>query len=778
MAAQALAVEPHASQPLPCAGNTDVGTFRLYLLPEKGDQALDVKNANRISAGSRLVCEPVRRPDSAGSKGEVAIVLVAVHAPHIQVLDPKKATARAEWKVAHDASIVALVYGPGGLSIGKVKSLVDKHEELLTELADYADKTQQVEALVASMSAADQTGSNVNAAISGFSKRYGVTMSKLDPKAAGDQQASTLLTALMPSMTTYDPLASKQTVMQQSAGLAASVAGLFFGTPVGLAAGGAALLQNMRTLMFPNTDFRTAFSQANAPSNAVALCAKTQAAKSRTKVAYLWAHRVSNLPKPTVALEGETHLPLGSKSAVKLRAANGSSVGDMRPARDWRLIPASGGAAVPVAAAVTTGGTFEVDLAKSKATPGDYTLAASWDWETFPVPGQVHLHPYSILSKAKIDPDSHDKLLEGSGTVPATFVGPDFEFVEKAAVEKLPRRVPNPSEVPFTLSRGKRGGVQDKIVVELNTAARGEYRLLLAQADGLTHEVPFTVQPPLPNLVPLPIYLNLGEATQTIRLAGVGLERIEAVSTPAGTVNGLTIALKDGLKAGERYPLTMKVRGLEHPVTLPNAIEIAGRRPHIASVRKSLPAGLGITLRDAELPAGIEVGVALTVENLPDRTDAHPALTVGCKGDRARQPMPLTGSGGLYFLTLDPGTVGGPGCRLNAIVSVSPEGASEAFSLGRVVRVPKLEQFTLSDEQVEPGTYAGILKGKDLDTIEKVGWEGTTGLRVTGIPTPVPGELQKQTLRIVLPWPSPAPHAPVYLWLRGEHAARASVVRY
>ena len=81
-------------------------------------------------------------------------------------------------------------------------------------------------------------------------------------KASSDQQAVLLLKALIPASNTYDPLAARSAQVQQSGGLAASVAGMFFGNAVGLAAGGAALFQNLKTALFPNTEFRSAFAQA------------------------------------------------------------------------------------------------------------------------------------------------------------------------------------------------------------------------------------------------------------------------------------------------------------------------------------------------------------------------------------------------------------------------------------------------------------------------------------------------------------------------------------
>jgi hypothetical protein len=127
---------------------------------------------------------------------------------------------------------------------------------------------------------------------------------------------------------------------------------------------------------------------------------------------------------------------------------------------------------------------------------------------------------------------------------------------------------------------------------------------------------------------------------------------------------------------------------------------------------------------------------------------------------------------------MDPGVVGYPGCRLTATVLIEPEGRSDAFALGRVIRVPRLDKFALTSEKVGDASYAGTVEGNDLDVIEKAGWDTEHGLPVDAIPTPVPGEHPHQTLRLVLPWPAPAPHAPLYIWLRGETKGRRTAVTY
>jgi hypothetical protein len=573
--------------------------------------------------------------------------------------------------------------------------------------------------------------------------------------------------------------------------LAAAVAGLFFGNNVALAAGGTALFANLKTVMFPNTEFRSAFAQAN-EADALALCTKNTAAKSRTRIAYLWAYRVPGVTPPVVAIAGAAHIPLGVKSAIKLQAAEGSAVKDLSRAHDWRLIPVAGGA--PLVAPVTLSSTdsIEIDLTKTKAEPGAYRLAAGWDWDPLSL-GTLWLHSCATFSSVKLQPGMADKLVEGSGSVPAQLSGADFEFVEKVEWKKAAGSA-KPAELHFTLPSGKRAGEQRTMQVDIDASARGAYDLILIQSDGKSHEVPVTVLPPNPKISNLPVRINLGEARQQVRLAGSGLDQIVAVTTPAGTVSGHgsrqewtgELALQPGSQVGRRFAVTLQVKGREEPLVLPDALEVVGPRPSVASLRKSMPTGLGVELRDDELPAGITLGWVLQVRNLHGR----PQVELACEGGGLRHGLKLAtdepsggatlsfaGPGELY-LSFDPGAVGYPGCTVAASVTTEPEGRSDVTKLGRVVRIPRLDQFTLTNEAVGPAVYAGILKGSDLDLVEKAGWDAQHGLPVESIPTPLSTEPAKQTLRISLPWPAPAPHAPLYVWLRGEAEGRKTSVAY
>ena len=84
----------------------------------------------------------------------------------------------------------------------------------------------------------------------------------------------------------------------------------------------------------------------------------------------------------------------------------------------------------------------------------------------------------------------------------------------------------------------------------------------------------------------------------------------------------------------------------------------------------------------------------------------------------------------------------------------------------------------MTSEKLGDGIYAAILRGEGLETIAAAGWDSERSLPVPGIPTPLAGRARKQSLRIAVPWPSPEPRAPIFVWLRGETAARPTTVRY
>jgi hypothetical protein len=130
------------------------------------------------------------------------------------------------------------------------------------------------------------------------------------------------------------------------------------------------------------------------------------------------------------------------------------------------------------------------------------------------------------------------------------------------------------------------------------------------------------------------------------------------------------------------------------------------------------------------------------------------------------------------FLSFDPGKWQA-GCTISAVLDNGDEGISKAVDLGRVVRLPHVETFQLTEEKTtDNNNYLGKLVGTDLETIAKVGWATDHGVPVLGLPVPVEGGNRKQSLQIALPWPPPSPHAQLVIWFRGESQGRVSNIRY
>jgi hypothetical protein len=791
--ALAFATDP-AAEPVACSGSTTLGTFQLSVRPFTQGSPMPLKTVAVVPAGARLIWNPAHLRLPPSNSAEVTVVEVPSNDGVLLTLEPRKASERAEWQLVERPLVIALVYGPQGLSEGKLQALVTRNQDLLRELADYAEQSSQVEALVQELADAEQSRGDAGNALQGVSAEYGVNAQKLNSTPSTDQQAALLLKALVPVSNNYDPLAAQSTQVTQTGGLAASVAGLFFGNPVALAAGGAALFSNLKTVFFPNTEFRSAFAQ-NADKGNLALCTKSAGPKAKTRTAYLWAYRVPQYGNPSLALAKSPNLAVGTKSTLELKLGKNTTAKELPLAHDWRLVSTTGGNLYPVPVTPTAAGALEIDLTKARVPADDYQLAFTWDWAPTQVAGTVHVHPTDDFSHIALTPEEHDKLIEGSGTVTVELSGPDFEFLQGVTLQSSARNA-KPAPAEFALPLGKGGGTQNVVAVDIDTAKRGTYTLSFTQSDGVTRKVPIAILPPNPKIANLPLHFNTGEAKQAIHLTGSGLDRVETIASDAGEITGAAdsgdwsgeIHLNAGIKKGQTFALVLKVKGLDNPLKLPDAFEIVGPRPKIQSVQKSVPAALGVEIGADELPAEVPAGWVLSLDRMHD--SSLPQLELGCEAGELRKGLKLspgtpvagaslTSSGpGALYLSVNPGAIGYAGCKLSATVIVDSDGKSDPFILGRVIRVPKLERFTLTAEKVGDGRYAGSVEGRDLDVIEKVGWDAVNGLPVDAIPTPIPSEHPLQSLRLVLPWPAPAPHAPLYIWLRGESQGRKTSVTY
>jgi len=851
-----------AVAPPPCLGGVSVSTFRLTLQPEGKGPALPLSSVNLIRPGEKLKYEPIHIPIPIRDKAQIAILLVPASAliseagnsgsnsasagsananlkagstPHgekgktktkdLIVLEARPAKAPAQWVIPTRAAIVGVVFGPHGLDVKKVSSMVEKNEDLIPQLADYAQQTATVEALVQTLTQVEQSptyGTDVNAALRGFSATYGLGIPKLDTAAPTDQQAAQLLGAVLPSLSTYDPLTSERTaIVAQSTGLASSVAALFFGTPFGLAAGGAALFENLRIMVFPDTDFHAAFTQP-VPTEGLALCSKDQKLKPRTRPAYLWMLRVPDVEAPAASLPETPCLPLGWKTTIKIACANPSQLKNLPRVRDWELV--SGGHSTGVPVTVKLGepdDSLELDLSKTKLPEGQYHLVAKWDWEPMEVQGDINVRPFADFAHAKLSPDSEDRLVEGTGLVRVQLKGADFEFVQKVALvpsDKAAGSGPGfappkddatlkaegfPKELSFTVPKAGSTGEQTTLDVDIDTAKlpAGSYCLKLTQTNGSDHDLRFVVHPPNPTLSNLPLRANLGETRQTFALEGTGLERIEGISSEGVTwtlapvasdaqnVHGrkASVKLLPKVKKGDSLDANLKVSDLNSPLKVLDVVQVVGPRPKITGVNESSSQTTDVALRQGEIAAGGPVSFSIRTENAGSNPDFE--LRCANEGD-AKKPLSLhpgerTGTAqldfageGILFLSLDPGSVGRSGCQLEAAVTADETGASEPYPLGRVIRLPHIEKFALTDQKKGSDVFLGSLTGQELQVIEKTGWDSQAGYPVQGIPVPAGGDPQNQTLQIELPWPPPSPRAPLYVWLRGETTGRVTEARY
>ena len=397
----------------PCAGTLNVCRFRVMIQPAKGGTPLPLQAMNIIDAGQKVRYEPLHLPPTIRDRAKIALLVVGVPKSELEgavknmagngqeepetdkrakqeekeakqsihVLEAMPAKDVQEWVIPARASVVGLVFGPHGLDVKKVNSMVVNNPDLIPQLTEYAEETAKVGALVEALSEYQQQpdrNRDVNAALVGFGNDYNVAIPKLDTTQPSSQQAALLMQAMMPSLQSFDPItASSMGMVAQSAGLAGAVGTMFFGSPVGLAAGGAALFLNMRTLVFPDTDFRSAFAQPFETSG-LALCAKNEPDKPRTRTAYLWMMKVPNASAPSVALTETAHLPLGGRSIVKVPFARQNDPRLLLRAHGWELVAPKAHAEIPVKVQVgTQDDSLDLDLTQTKLPPGEYAIGGA-----------------------------------------------------------------------------------------------------------------------------------------------------------------------------------------------------------------------------------------------------------------------------------------------------------------------------------------------------------------------------------------------------------------
>jgi hypothetical protein len=373
--------------------------------------------------------------------------------------------------------------------------------------------------------------------------------------------------------------------------------------------------------------------------------------------------------------------------------------------------------------------------------------------------------------------------------------GSDFEFTTKVELKKLNDGFATAEPVRFLLPKGLRQGPQDYMDVQIATESLvpGGYELLITQQDGNSHPVKFKVLPNPPKVDNLPILVNQGAGTQHYVLKGerlgliTGLEAAGAIlslSSPDAnqTERSLTAELKSSPKPGTRLPVKVYLQDRTEPLEFPNALEITGPLPLIASARLSLPAGLAIAIRSGEFPAGYTLNVLMDVKNI-ERTST---LRLGCADGVGEQAPLHIGEKSAHwslqqlspdqlFLAFDNSPLPA-GCSLQATIDNGREGRSQPFTLAHILRIPKSDSFTVSEDPRPDGLRQYHLTGENLEMIQKIGWTENDPVNVSTLPMPLPGPGLKQSLDFRLPDPSNADPT-LRIWLRGDQEGRATTIK-
>ncbi|MGI8962407.1 MAG: hypothetical protein ACR2IV_22150 [Bryobacteraceae bacterium] len=789
-------VPSEAPPPITCPAGGPIGAVDLRVRSSAGGDPLPFRTINHLSEGDTVLYSPVLRGREK-RPGEVSLVMVPVKRKSekdaLIVTDPKPAEKLQEWKITETISLVAFVYGPEGLSKKKVRGFLSRDDLLIAQLADYAEKTAQTEALLQALSSLNSSSESVNAALTGFASQYGLSV-QLDRNAPPQVQAETLFATMNPQLAAYDPLTpSTGAKIGQTASVATAAATLFFGSPIGLAAGGTAMLLDLRAIAFPGTQFRSSFAQVVHDNKDLTLCGQRTPAPPHTRVAYLWANRIPNIPPPSIRIGSADFIPTTQKSPVPVEVPD-PQWKYLDRARAWALQNVQNQKTPVTVLKLANQKAIEIDLTKVKLPPGNYHLAGYWDWTPFQATGGVHVRPLSDFRQAKLEPASQDSLIAKTGKLPVTLQGDDFEFITKIELKKAGDEFATALPVRFILPNGLRKGPQDRVDVQIDTGdlEPGEYVLLVSQQDGKDNPVGIKVLPPVSKIENLPVLANQGVAAQHYVLKGERLNLLARLEAPGVVFDlsptalteserNVTVHLKSDPRPGTVLPIKAYFVDRNEPLRLPDALRITGPLPVIASFKLSLPSDVAIALKPEEFPAGYTLSAMLDVKNIETRStlrlacldDVGPRLSLRL-GEQTESASLQRLSQDQLFLSFDTG--GWPaGCPVQALIDNGSDGKSEPFGLGKIIRLPQIDDFKLSGEQAAPGTHVGVFTGRNLEMIEKVGWDQANGVDVSGLPTPIPGQGQKQSLRVNLSNP-PIAHAAVYVWLRGEKTGRLTTV--
>ena len=213
-----------------------------------------------------------------------------------------------------------------------------------------------------------------------------------------------------------------------------------------------------------------------------------------------------------------------------------------------------------------------------------------------------------------------------------------------------------------------------------------------------------------------------------------GLEAAGAIlslSPPAAnqTERSLTAELKSSPEPGTRLPVKVYLQDRTEPLELPNALEITGPLPVIASARLSLPAGLAIAHPLRRISGGLYA-------ERPDgrkehRTDQY--VAIGMRGWRRgtgtaahrrtnRALEPAAAFARINCFLHSTAAYCRPDVRFRPRSTTAREGSSQPFTLAQILRIPKSDSFTVSEDPRPDGLRQYHLTGENLEMIQKIGW--------------------------------------------------------
>jgi hypothetical protein len=727
-----------------CPAGVAVAHFRAEIRRAGADLAIPVERVNTLRKGDTVTFIPSDGPAGADlAKARVALVVLTA-AGEMIVLETKKANARVFWTIPDDASAVALAYGPRGFDEDRVKGLASKDPEVIAQLAEYSEKTTQTELLVASLAAGTVDDRGFDGALRGLASAQGA--SALNRTAPADQQTLAMLRGLNPAIGAYDPLAPDQRQRwQQSTTLASSVAGMFFGSYVGLAGGGASMFLNLRGMLFPKTELRSALLRDTA------LCAAKRDAP-RARLGFLWARRLPGGSAPSLKLTKVAHVAAGLPATIPVDAT-GDELTTAGRAFRWKLTSADGAIA---RTAVSTPASENALRFIAPAKPGRYTLAADWDWTPLSVEGAIEVHALPQLSAVKLS----KTLIAGTGRVRARLEGAPLYFLQSVTLRKPNDALAKPVAIPFAAT-------DTGAEIEIDTASldAAPYVLELRQQGGTSANIPVFIEAPAPVISGLPLQVHRG-ASDTVTLTGTGLDRIQNITARSAVVKWdrarrtAQFTLKPD--APDSLDLDLTLEGRPTPFKLANAVAVNAAKPKIVAVhRAAQPAGT-VERRENEIDSAQPASFSLRLDR-----PATTSIALRCGAElsvfESRQIAPDT-----IYVTI-------PASHLDGCALEASAGGSAHASVGLMTSLPAIENFTLSNDPAGDAKFKGALRGQRLEKIARTGWTADHSEEATDLPTPIESV---QQLPVVMPWPAPAPHAPLQVWLRGEQNPRKTTARF